>query len=68
MFKVISHGSVSDGNAKKIIADNLSDLPLLPKQGDGAGVGSQCVVLEDSNLYVLGNDDDWHLFGGVREP
>lgn len=62
MYKIVSHGSVSDGNAKKIIADNLSDLPTLPRHADGAGVGSQCVVLEDSNLYVLGNDDEWHLF------
>ena len=62
MFKVINTGSVSDGYAYKIIADKVSDLTNLPKQEDGAGVGSQAVVLEDSNLYVLGNDNEWHLF------
>lgn len=62
MYKVISQGSVSDGYAKKIIADKISDLADLPGINQGSGVGSQCVVLENSNLYVLGNDDSWHLF------
>ena len=62
MYKVIQNGSVSDGYAKQIIADKLSDFPDLPRKAQGAGVGSQVVCLEDSNLYVLGNDDEYHLF------
>lgn len=62
MFTVVSNGSVSNNYAKQIIADKISDLQDLPKRANGAAVGSQCVCLEDSNLYVLGTDDEWHLF------
>ena len=63
MYSIVNQGSVSNGYMRQIIADKLSDLVDLPKKAQGSGVGSQCLCLEDSNLYVLGNDDEWHLFG-----
>jgi hypothetical protein len=64
MYKIVDNGSVSNGYALNIIADKLSDFEdeNFPRAAQGAGVGSQVVCLEDSNLYVLGNDDEYHLF------
>ena len=41
-----------------LIADYLSDVPTLPTKIYAAG--STCLVIEDSSVWVLGVDGEWH--------
>ena len=43
----------------EFIADTLSDVISLPHLGDVAA-GSTCFIIENSSVYMLGNDDIWH--------
>lgn len=40
-----------------IVADLLTDIAELPTD---FAVGSTCLVIEDSSLWILGNDKIWH--------
>lgn len=57
MFKIISN---SQSGVVEIVADTLDDVQDLPTTSD-VGVGSDCIVLEDSSVQMLGNDDEQHL-------
>ena len=57
MWKVISN---SQAGAVEIVADTLDDIQDLPSTNE-VGVGSDCIVLEDSSVYMLGNDGEQHL-------
>ena len=54
MFKIISN---SQSGVVEIVADTLDDIQDLPTIDD-VGVGSDCIVLEDSSVYMLGNDNE----------
>lgn len=41
----------------EIIADLRTDIDTLPTY---YGVGSTCFVIEDSSIWMLGNDAKWH--------
>ena len=56
-YKVIRNGDITQSDAVEVIADTLSDLDNVPKT---YGVGSDCLVLEDSSVWMLGNDGEWH--------
>lgn len=57
MYKVTEN--FSQGKVE-IVADTLEDKDKL---GTNYGVGSYCLVIEDSSLWMLGNDTKWHPFG-----
>lgn len=40
-----------------LVADYLSDVETLPTE---VAPGSTCLVIEDSSLWILGNDEVWH--------
>lgn len=42
------------------IADELSDIENLPKDPMLLKAGSKCMVIEDTSIWVLGNDYEWH--------
>ena len=54
MYKVIQN---LPQNVVEIIADFISDVDDLPTN---YGVGSSCLVLENSSVWMLGNDALWH--------
>ena len=56
-YKVISNGNNIQPEVVEIVADTLADLADLPTE---YGVGSDCIVLENSSVYMLGNDQTWH--------
>ena len=56
-FKVISNGDNVQSDVVEIVADTLSDKDNVPTT---YGVGSDCIVLEDSSVWMLGNDKVWH--------
>jgi len=57
MYRVIKNGDVTQADILEITADNLTDVDDLPKT---CGAGSSCIVLENSSVWVLGNDKEWH--------
>lgn len=54
MFKVTNNLSQ---NKVEITADLRSDITVVPTY---YGVGSTCFVIEDSSVWMLGNDAVWH--------
>lgn len=57
MYKVIKNGDNTASNVVEITADLISDVNDLPTN---YGVGSSCIVLENSSVWMLGNDKQWH--------
>lgn len=44
----------------KYIADKLEDVENLPTDPNYSKAGSECTVIEDSSVWTLGNDYQWH--------
>ena len=57
MYKVIANGEDVQQNVVEIVVDTLTEMATLPTI---FGVGSDCIVLEDSSVWMLGNDKVWH--------
>ena len=57
MYQVIKNGDNTQSNVVEIVADTLEDKDTVPTT---FGVGSDCIVLEDSSVWMLGNDKVWH--------
>jgi hypothetical protein len=56
-FKVTVNGNNIQSSVCEIIADTDADIADLPTD---VGVGSDCIVLESSSVYMLGSDHVWH--------
>ncbi len=56
-YRVTVNGNNIQSSVVEIIADTLSDIEDLPTD---VGVGSDCICLENSSVYMLGNDLVWH--------
>lgn len=56
-YKVIRNGDNTQSSVVEIVVDTLSELSDLPTE---YGVGSDAIVLEDSSVWMLGNDNTWH--------
>lgn len=55
MYKIT--GNLQAG-VVEITADTVNDIDELPTTGISAG--STCFVIENSSVYMLGNDEVWH--------
>ncbi len=75
MFSVTKVGNeISSRYVREFIADTVADINKLPRidirgtqnliEDDGIDdpvhAGSSCIVLEDSSVWMLGNDNIWH--------
>lgn len=56
-YKIISNGTNVQSTVVEVVADTLTDLDEVPTT---FGVGSDCIVLENSSVWMLGNDKVWH--------
>lgn len=56
-FKVMKNSDTTQSDVVEIVADELADLTDIPTE---YGIGSDCIVLEDSSVWMLGNDKTWH--------
>lgn len=56
-YKVISNGVNIQSSVVEIVVDTLAELDDVPTD---FGVGSDCIVLENSSVWMLGNDRKWH--------
>ena len=57
MYRIISNGEDVQQNVVEIIVDELAEVTTLPTYFNP---GSDCIVLEDSSVWMLGNDKVWH--------
>lgn len=44
----------------EFVADEISDIENLPKEPSYLKAGSKCTVIEDTSVWVLGSDYEWH--------
>ena len=58
MYRVYKNGDSTQSNVVEIVVDTLTDLDDVPTD---FGIGSDCLVLEDTSVWMLGNDKTWHL-------
>lgn len=59
MFTISKQSGKENAYLTEFIADMATDILDLPHIEDCA-VGSTCFVIENSSVYMLGNDDIWH--------
>ncbi len=57
MYKVIKNGDNTNSTVTELVADFISDIEDLPTD---LGSGSSCIVIENSSVWMLGNDKQWH--------
>ena len=56
-FRITVNGNNIQSSVVEIVADTVADVADLPTD---VGVGSDCIVLENSSVYMLGSDLIWH--------
>lgn len=56
-YKIISNGTNIQSSVVELVVDTLTELEDVPTT---FGVGSDAIVLEDSSVWMLGNDKTWH--------
>lgn len=56
-YQIISNGSNIASSVVELVVDTLADMDDVPTT---FGIGSDAIVLEDSSVYILGNDHVWH--------
>ena len=59
-YTIISNGPNVSSSVCELVVDTLAELQD-PDFPTSFGVGSDCIVLEDSSVWMLGNDKTWHL-------
>lgn len=74
MFSITKVGNnINTRQIREFIADKITDIDNLPRKNmrgtqdtneesfnDMVSAGSICFVIEDSSVWMLGNDDIWH--------
>ena len=56
-FKVTKNGDHSPSTLVELVADKVEDIEHLPIY---FSAGSNCIVLENSSVWMLGTDKVWH--------
>jgi hypothetical protein len=57
MYKIIKNGDNTNSGVAERIAGELTDIDTLPTN---VSAGSSCICLENSSVWMLGNDKQWH--------
>ena len=58
-YNIISQGNNKTAYLKEFVVDTeseIAELPTFPK----TAIASNCLVIETSDVYILGNDNKWH--------
>ncbi len=66
-FSVYRNSDITAAYVTEIVADKLSDIDETNSEYDAENAvstdftpGSTCIVIEDSSVWMLGNDKKWH--------
>ena len=57
MYNIIRQGDTNQHDLMSYMCDNLADIGILPTD---CGAGSTCIIIEDSSVWMLGTDKEWH--------
>jgi hypothetical protein len=57
MYSITKNSDISQPYVCEIVADTRADIEEIPAD---FAPGSTCVVLEDTSVWMLGNDAIWH--------
>ncbi len=57
-YTIIQQGDTVQYDKYDTVADTLADIETLPTTAWLPG--STCIILEDSSVWMLGNDYTWH--------
>jgi hypothetical protein len=57
-YSIVQQGDTVQYNIYEVQIDTRNDVEDLPT--DSWGAGSSCICLEDSSVWMLGNDKKWH--------
>lgn len=57
MYSIIRQGDTDQYDVISLVVDTEADVKDIPTN---CAPGSSCLVLEDSSVYILGNDKKWH--------
>ena len=57
MYSIKQQGDTVQSYVIEAVADTRADIASLPTTW---AVGSTCLVIEDSSVWILGNDLIWH--------
>lgn len=63
MYSIIAQSGNTSSYIMEFQVDKIEDLVSLPKSPTCAA-GSYCLCLEDSSVWKLGNDNEWHYLKG----
>lgn len=56
-YKVYKNGDNTQSAVVSVVVDDYEGLAELPNT---FGIGSDCLNLKDSSVWILGNDRVWH--------
>lgn len=59
-YSITTQGDHKTAYLKEFVIDTVDELDTLPTFPKCA-IGSDCLVLETSDVYMLGNDNEWHV-------
>ena len=57
MYSIIRQGDTDENGILQYCCDKVSDIKNLPTIDNQ---GSVCIVIENSSVYMLGSDKQWH--------
>ena len=57
MYNIIRQGDADQNNILQYCCDTREDFAKPPIKDDA---GSACIVIEDSSVWMLGTDKEWH--------
>ena len=57
MYNIKQQGDTVQNGIIEFVADTRADIELIPGKW---GMGSTCLVIEDSSVWILGSDKKWH--------
>lgn len=60
MYSIKQQGDTVQTYVIEAVADTRADIASLPTTW---AVGSTCLIIEDSSVWILGNDLIWHELG-----
>ena len=58
MYSIKQQGDTVQNGIMEFVADTRSDIDAIPV--DNWEMGSTCLVIEDSSVWILGSDKKWH--------
>ena len=56
-YSTTAQGGTTTYGVMEFVCDTLADKDTLPTD---CAIGSSSIVLEDSSVWILGNDREWH--------